>query len=92
VEAARRARLRIRQSRRLLDDLCPPPAAPPTLFGSPSLRSDRLMLAMRMVNTRFDRNTVFPAAMGIERGWKLRTAHHSPRRTTRSDEPLRVWA
>ncbi len=70
----------------LLDDLCPPDAAPPTLFGAPSPRSDRLMAAMDGLNAKFGRNTVFPAAVGIERGWKQRTAHRSPRYTTRLDE------
>ncbi len=76
----------------LLDDLCPSDAAPPTLFGSPSPRSDRLMAAMDGLNAKFGRNTVFPAAMGIERGWKLRAAQHSPRYTTRLDELPRVRA
>ena len=41
---------------------------------------------MDRVNARHGRNALFPAAMGIERGWKLRAAHHSPRYTTRLDE------
>ncbi len=56
----------------LLDDLCPPEAAPPALFDAPAPRSDQLMRAMDKLNTRFGRNTVFPAAMGIKCGWKLR--------------------
>ena len=70
----------------LLDDLCRPEDAPPALFAAPSPRSDALMAAMDRVNARYGRSTLFPAAMGIERGWKLRAAHHSPRYTTRLDE------
>ena len=44
------------------------------------------MAAMDRVNARYGRSTLFPAAIGIERGWKLRAAHHSPRYTTRLDE------
>ena len=47
---------------------------------------------MDTLNARFGRNTVFPAAMGIERGWKLRAEHRSPRYTTRLDELPRVRA
>jgi hypothetical protein len=35
---------------------------------------------------------LFPAAAGIERAWKLRAAHHSPRCTTRLAELPRVRA
>ncbi len=76
----------------LLNDLCPPEAAPPALFDAPAPRSDQLMRAMDKLNTRFGRNTVFPAAMGIEKGWRLRAAHRSPRYTTRLDELPRVRA
>lgn len=44
------------------------------------------MAAMDRVNARYGRNSVFPAAVGVERGWRLRAAHHSPRYTTRLDE------
>ena len=76
----------------LLDDLCRPEDAPPTLFAAPSSKGDALMAAMDRVNAKFGRNALFPAAMGIERGWKLRAAHHSPRYTTRLDELPRVRA
>jgi DNA polymerase V len=37
----------------------------------------------------YGRHTVFPAAMGIDRPWKLKAEHHSPRYTTRlSDVPV----
>jgi DNA polymerase V len=76
----------------LLDDLCPPDAAPPALFAAPSPRSDHLMQALDALNARYGRNTVFPAAMGIDQGWKLRAEHHSPRYTTRIEELPRVRA
>ena len=44
------------------------------------------MAAMDRVNAEHGRGTLFPATMGIERGWKLRAAHHSPRYTTRLNE------
>ncbi len=44
------------------------------------------------LNAKFGRNTGFPAAMGIERGWKLRAAHQSPRYTTSLDELAHVRA
>ncbi len=76
----------------LLDDLCPPKAAPPALVDAPAPRSDRLMQAVGRLNARYGRGTVFPAAMGIERGWKLRAEHRSPRYTTHLDELPRVRA
>ena len=76
----------------LLDDLCRPEDAPPALFAAPAPRSDALMAAMDRVNAKYGRNTLFPAATGIERGWKLRAAHHSPRYTTRLDELPHVRA
>jgi DNA polymerase V len=77
----------------LLDDLCRPEDAPPALFEAPApLRSEALMAAMDRLNAEYGRNTLFPAAMGIERGWTLRAAHHSPRYTTRLDELPRVRA
>lgn len=50
------------------------------------------MAAMDRANAKYGRNTVFPAAMGIGRGWRQRAAHHSPRYTTRLDELPRVRA
>ena len=61
-------------------------AAPATLFDAARPRSDALMAAMDRVNARYGRNSVFPAAIGVERGWRLRAAHHSPRYTTRISE------
>jgi DNA polymerase V len=52
----------------ILDDLRPPAAPSPALFATPRLGSDALMRAVDGHNARYGRNTVFPAAMGIERG------------------------
>ena len=76
----------------MLDDLCTPEEAPRTLFEAARPGSDALMAAVDRVNAKFGRNTVFPAAVGVERGWRLRAAHHSPRYTTRLDELPRVSA
>ncbi len=76
----------------LLDDLCRPEDAPPALFEARSPKSGALMAAMDRVNAKHGRGTLFPAAAGIERGWKLRAAQRSPRYTTRLDELPRVRA
>ena len=44
------------------------------------------MAAMDRINAKYGRGTLFPAAAGIERAWKLRAAYHSPRYTTRLEE------
>jgi nucleotidyltransferase/DNA polymerase involved in DNA repair len=73
----------------ILDDLRPAADAPATLFDAPRPRSAALMAAIDGLNARYGRHTVFPAAMGIERPWKLKAEHHSPRYTTRlSDVPV----
>lgn len=70
----------------LLDDLCAAEDAPRTLFEAPSTRAAAGMAAMDELNARFGRGTVFVAATGIERSWKLRAEHHSPCYTTRLAE------
>lgn len=76
----------------LLDDPCPPETAQPALFGAMPQGLAKLIEAMDAFNARFGRNTVFPAAMGVERNWKVRAKHHSPRYTTRLDELPQVKA
>lgn len=76
----------------ILDDLRPREAAPRGLFERPRPQSEALMAAVDRLNARYGRHTVFPAAMGIERPWKLRAAHHSPHYTTRLGEVPRVRA
>ena len=70
----------------MLDELCPPEAAPQSLFAASSARGAKLMEAMDQLNGRFGRNAVFPAAMGVEHAWKLKAEHHSPRYTTRLED------
>ena len=41
---------------------------------------------MDRVNARYGRDTLFPAATGVERRWETRAAHRLPRYTTRLDE------
>ena len=76
----------------LLDDPCAAEAAPATLFDVAAPGSERLTRAMGRLNARFGRDTVFPAAMGVERGWRLRAAHRSPRYTARIEELPRLRA
>jgi DNA polymerase V len=65
----------------LLDELCPPEAAPLDLLGAPRPGSAALMAAVDQLNARFGRGAVFPAAVGLERAWAQRVAHRSPRCT-----------
>ena len=76
----------------LLDDLCRPEDAPPVLFAAPAPKSDALMAAMDRVNAKYGRNTLFPAAAGVVRGWRQQAEHRSPRYTTRLDELPRLRA
>jgi hypothetical protein len=64
----------------------------PCLFEQASERSAARMATMDALNARFGRGTVFLAATGIARGWKLRAEHHSPCYTTRLAEVPRVRA
>jgi DNA polymerase V len=70
----------------VLDDLRPREEAPPGLFAAPRLGSAALMAAVDALNTKYGRHAVFPATMGIDRPWRLRAAHRSPRYTTRIAE------
>lgn len=83
VEAAWRSGFRYAKAGVLLDDLCAEADRPRTLFDQPTEREAQRMATMDALNARFGRGTVFLAATGIERGWKLLAEHHSPRYTTR---------
>lgn len=76
----------------ILDDLRDRQDVPATLFDAPRPKSEALMQAMDGLNGRFGRNTVFPAGAGIERPWKLKADHHSPRYTTRLEDVPAVKA
>lgn len=80
------ARFRYVKAGVMLDDLCAAQDAPRTLFEAPSPRAAACMAAMDDLNARFGRGTVFMAAIGVKRGWKLRAEHHSPCYTTRMTE------
>ncbi len=89
IEAAWRDGFTYTKAGVILDDLRDRKDAPPSLFEAPRPQSDALMAAVDRLNTRYGRHTVFPAAMGIDRPWKLKAEHHSPRYTTRlSDLPV----
>lgn len=75
-----------------LDDLRDRQDVPATLFDAARPKSEALMQAMDALNSRFGRNTVFPAGAGIERPWKLKADHHSPCWTTRLAEVPAVRA
>lgn len=71
----------------MFDDLLPLEDRPRTLFETPA-RSPALMTALDAVNTRFGKKTMVLASEGMERPWKMRADHRSPRYTTRiSDLP-----
>jgi DNA polymerase V len=70
----------------ILDDLRAAEDAPPCLFETERPHSEAMMAAVDRLNARYGRHTVFPAAMGIDRPWKLKAEHHSPRYTTRLAE------
>lgn len=53
-------------------------------------RSTKLMEAVDSLNRRLGRGTIFPAAAGVARPWKMRADHLSPHYTTRWDEMPRV--
>ena len=74
VRAAYRPRFRYVKAGVILDDLCAVEDAPRTLFNAPSPRAAACMATMDELNARFGRGTVFMAAVGVHRGWKLRGA------------------
>ncbi len=86
VEAAWRDGFRYVKAGVLLDDLYAVEDAPRTLFEAASPKAEKRMAAMDELNARFGRGTVFMAAAGIERGWKLKAEFHSPCYTTRVSE------
>src|SRR4051794_19432742 len=86
IEAAWRGGFAYIKAGVILDDLRRREDAPRGLFDAPHQQSEALMRAIGALNARYRRHTVFPAGMGIDRPWKLRVAHHSPRYTTRLGE------
>ncbi len=77
----------------MLNDLHDAAAAPVQLFPSRDpVRSAALMAAMDSLNGRFGRGMIRPAVSGIDRRWKAKEGHRSPRYTTRPNEMMRVQA
>ena len=77
----------------MLNELIDAGTAPVQLFPSRDpVRSARLMATMDCLNGRFGRGMVRPAVSGIERRWKAKAEHLSPRYTTRLEELPKVWA
>lgn len=73
----------------LLDDLLRFEDRPLTLFDAQNPKSQALMTALDQVNQRFGKKTMVLASEGMNRPWKLRSDHRSPRYTTRlSDLPV----
>jgi len=73
----------------MLDDLLRLEDRPLTLFDAQKPKSMALMTALDQVNDRFGKKTMVLASEGVERSWKLRSDHRSPRYTTRlSDLPV----
>lgn len=67
--------------------------APVQLFPSRDpVRSARLMATMNCFNGRFGRGMMRPAVSGVERRWAGKSAHRSPRYTTRLEELSAVRA
>ena len=78
VRAAWKGNFRYVKAGVILDDLCLVEDAPRTLFDLPSPRAAAGMAAMDDLNAGFGRGTVFLAAIGIERAWRLHAAHYCP--------------
>lgn len=77
-----------------LSKITPLPVIQPDLFGEVSLsehyRQDRLMAIVDALNHIFGRDTLFFAAQGVARNWKMRQAMLSSRYTTNWDELVAV--
>ena len=72
-------------------DLVPAATVQGGLFDTPDTSAtQRLMAIIDRVNARYGRDTLSFARSGRQRGWKLRSEHHSPRYTTSWEELLRV--
>jgi DNA polymerase V len=76
----------------MLDDLVAEADRPRTLFDVIDVSTERpraVMQALDAVNARFGKKTMVLASEGMDRPWAMRSAHRSPRYTTRiSDLPV----
>lgn len=77
----------------MLNDLIDATTAPAQMFPSRDpVKSARLMATMDGINGRFGRGMIRPAVSGIERRWKAKAEHVSPRYTTRLGEMVTALA
>lgn len=73
-----------------ITQITPQDVLQPDLFSQFSFalheKQGRLMSAVEQINMQWGRNTVFYAAMGIERSWQMKQTRTSPHYTTRWGE------
>lgn len=90
LHAIYRPTYRYKKAGVLLSKITPLPVMQPDLFGEVSLsehyRQDHLMAIVDALNRIFGRDTLFFAAQGIARNWKMKQLRLSSRYTTRWDE------
>ena len=73
----------------MLDDLTPIEQRPLTLFDVTEKQSNPAVEALDQINRQFGTKTITLGSEGVERSWGMRSAHRSPRYTTRlSDLPI----
>ncbi|GAK73124.1 UmuC protein [Agrobacterium rubi TR3 = NBRC 13261] len=71
----------------IMNDLVPARSQQRPLFDARDRdRSDRLMIALDAVNTKFGRGALIPASAGIKREWQTKFDRRSPRYTTNIKE------
>ena len=77
----------------MLNDLIDATTAPAQMFPTRDpVKSARLMATMDSLNGRFGRGMVRPAVSGVERRWKAKAEHLSPRYTARLEEMANVYS
>ena len=73
----------------MLDDLIPIEQRPLTLFDVTEKQTNPAVEALDQINRQFGIKTITLGSEGVERSWRMRSAHRSPRYTTRlSDLPI----
>jgi DNA polymerase V len=73
----------------MLDDLLPIEKRPLTLFDVADKKPNPAVEAVDHINRRFGKKAITLGSEGVQRSWKMRSAHCSPRYTTRiSDLPV----
>ena len=73
----------------MLDDLLPIEKQPLTLFDTAKPKPNPAVEALDQINRKFGAKTITLGSEGVEQSWRMRSAHRSPRYTTRlSDLPI----